>query len=355
MPNTLARGQQCGWKPRRCPFPPGPRSRRMDRPIVAVVLAGGTGTRLYPASRSHRPKQFLSLGDERSLLARTVDRAAFADAVVVSTRGAFADAVTDHAPGAEVLVEPAGRDTGPATVHAAHRLTEEYDDPVMVVLPTDHVIAGPFEETAREAAEVAADTGRLVTIGIEPERPATGYGYIEPGQERDGWVEVRQFYEKPDLSSAERFVSDGWYWNAGIFAWTAESLLREARESPLGPLLSAIERGEAAAGFEAVEAISIDYAVLERTDRAALVPSSLDWDDLGSWDAIGRNVEGPLADTVEIDAENNVIAADEAHVTAIDVSDLIIASYDDRVLVVPRESAERVGEAVSELAAEDLF
>lgn len=327
----------------------------MERPIVAVILAGGTGTRLYPASRSHRPKQFLSLGEDRSLLARTVDRAAFADAVVVSTRPAFADAVEAHAPGATVLVEPAARDTGPAAVFAAHWLAEEYDDPVMIVLPSDHTVRGPFTETALTAADVAAETDRLVTIGIEPERPTTGYGYIDPGPERDGWLEVRAFHEKPDRSTAERFVREGWYWNAGIFAWRAGSLLRAARESPLAPLVAAIERGEAEAGFAAVDPVSIDHAVMERTNQAALIPSSLDWDDLGSWDAVDRAVNGTLADAVEIDAEDNVIATDGAHVTAIDVSGLVIAAYDDRVLVVPRESAERVGEAAARLAAEDLF
>lgn len=327
----------------------------MDRPIVAVVLAGGTGTRLYPASRSDRPKQFLTFGGDRSLLHRTVDRVDFADAVVVSTRPAFAETVEDHAPGADVLVEPAARDTGPAIVYAAHRLGQRFEDPVMLVLPSDHHVSGDFEATARTAASVAAETDRLVTIGIEPDRPATGYGYIEPGRSHDGWVEVERFHEKPDRSAAERFVEAGWYWNAGIFAWTLGALRRAARASPLAVLLEAIERGDAEAGFDAVDPVSIDYAVLEGADDVGLVPAGFDWDDLGSWDAIGRVTDGSLADTLAIDAADNVIAADGAHVTAIGVDDLVIAAFDNRILVVPRDQAERVREAVDRLGAENEF
>lgn len=321
----------------------------MDRPIVAVVLAGGTGTRLYPASRSDRPKQFLRFGGDRSLLQRTVDRVPFADAVVVSTRPAFAETVSEQVPAADVLIEPAAMDTGPAIVYAAHRLEDRFDDPVMLVLPSDHYVAGDFEGTARRAARVAAKTDRLVTIGIEPDRPATGYGYIEPGRSHDGWIEVERFHEKPDRSAAERFVEAGWYWNAGIFAWTATSIRRAASASPLGPLVDALERGDAEGGFGAVDPVSIDYAVLEGADDVVLVPAAFDWDDLGSWDAIGRLSDGQLAETLAIDADDNVIATDGAHVTAIGVDDLVIAAFDDRILVVPREQAERVREAVDRL------
>jgi len=326
----------------------------MDRPLVAVILAGGIGTRLYPAARRDRPKQFLRFGGEDSLLARTVDRVAFADRVVVSTRPAFADRIHDHAPGAEVLVEPAPRNTGPALVHAAHELQQREEAPVLLCLPSDHHVVGAFEPTIRDAVRLAAATGALVTIGMEPDRPATGYGYLLPGEPLGGTgYEVDGFVEKPGADRAAELVADGALWNAGIFAWTPEALLSAARDSELAPLLEALEAGRPAAGFEAVDPISIDRAILEGSEQTLGVPAGFDWDDLGTWDAVARAIDTSLSDGLEIDADGNLLASDGAHITVIGASDLVVASYDDRVLVVPIDRAEAVREAVAELRAED--
>ncbi|MFB6353768.1 MAG: mannose-1-phosphate guanylyltransferase [Halobacteriales archaeon] len=328
----------------------------MDRPLVAVVLAGGTGTRLYPAARADRPKQFLAFGGDRSLLARTTARASFADATVVLTRPAFADRVADHAPDADVLAEPAARDTGPALVYAAHELRDRYADPVLLCLPSDHHVEGDFEATARRAAAVAAETDDLVTIGVEPDRPATGYGYVVPGaRAAHGARRVERFVEKPDADRAAALVEAGALWNAGMFAWTPAALLREAADSPLAPLVEALEAGDAAAGFDAVAPTSVDRAVLERTDRAAVVSAPFEWDDLGSWDAVGRLADGPLADALQVDASGNVIASDDAHVTVVGADDLVVAAYDDRVLVVPRADAQRVRDVVDRLREDGLY
>lgn len=343
----------------------------MDRPLVAVVLAGGTGTRLYPASREDRPKQFCSFGGQRSLLARTVERVSFADETVVLTGERYADRIPEHAPDADVLVEPAPKDTGPALVYAAARLRERFEAPVLLNVPSDHHVAGDFETPARKAARVARDTGGLVTMGVEPTRPATGYGYVEPDDDSDGddYAPVARFREKPDPDRAAELVADGCYWNAGVFAWTPGALLREARGTPLDAIAAAAEQADANHGdgglletaIERTDPISIDYAVLERTDDAFVVPVTVEWDDLGSWDAMERLLEADadgnavLGDALAVDAGGNVIATDDAHVSVVGTEDLVVAAYDDRVLVVPKDDAQRVREVVDRLRDEGRF
>jgi mannose-1-phosphate guanylyltransferase len=352
----------------------------MDRPLVAVVLAGGTGTRLYPASRSDRPKQFQSFGRDASLLTATVERAGFADEVYVLTRPAFADGVREHAPEAAVLTEPEPKDTGPALTYAAHRIREQVGECALVCLPSDHHVDGDFETTARTAAEVAVETAGLVTVGVEPTRAAPGYGYIEPGERRepDRWGEsdgasgddgaesragyhtVASFTEKPDPETAARYVAEGYYWNAGIFAWTPDAFLAAARDSPLEPLVTALDDDSPDAGFAAVESVSVDYAVLEDNDETYLVPATFAWDDVGSWDAFERVLDADaagnvvLGDALLADAEDCVVATD-GHVSLVGVSDLVVASYGDRTLVVPKGETQRVREVVEQLRAQGRY
>lgn len=334
-----------------------------ERPLVAVVLAGGVGTRLYPASRSYRPKQLLAVGGDDTLLERTVARVDFADEVVVVTRSEFADAVREAAPDTTVLVEPAGKDTGPALAYATHRVAERFADPVVLAVPSDHHVDGDFETAARRGARVAVETGALVTFGVEPTRPDTGYGYVEPGTDHGDYAEVAAFHEKPDAETARRYVERGDYWNAGVFAWTPAAFRAAARDTPLGPLVDALDAGDPAGGFEAVDPVSVDNAVFERADDVVTVPLDVEWDDLGSWDALRRllpaDEDGTVvagdADAVSLDAENNVVAGDDVHVSLVGVDDLAVVAYDDRVLVVPTAKAQQVRDLVAELERRGEF
>lgn len=361
------------------------RNDGFELPLVACVLAGGTGTRLYPASRSARPKQFLALDGDRSLLAATVDRVAFADETVVLTGDAHAERVREHAPDAEVFVEPDAKDTGPALAYAARRVRDEFGECVMLCVPADHHIDGDFERVAWNAAHVAFDADGLATMGVEPTRDATGYGYVEPGEfetldgdddgdgaDRGGeFAPVAAFREKPDRETARQLRDLGCLWNAGIFAWTPEAFLRECAGTPLAPLAD----GDLDAGFDAAPAVSVDYAVLERTDDAYVVPATFEWDDLGSWDALARILDTDAdgnavlatgrgerdedandgGDATLVDTADSVIATDDKHVSVVDCEDLVVAAFDDRVLVVPRDASQRVRDVVAELRDRDAF
>jgi mannose-1-phosphate guanylyltransferase len=361
---------------------------------VALVLAGGTGSRLYPASRSTRPKQFLPLLGPETLLERTVARADFADRVVVSTRQTFEADVRDLVPAVDdVVVEPAAKDTGPALAYATHAIEDAYgDDVAVVVLPSDHHVGDDdaFAATMRRGARVARETGRLVAFGVDPTRPDTGYGYIEPGADRGDFLELAAFHEKPDAETAERYVDAGYRWNAGTFAWTPRTFRAAARDSPLGPLIEALDGGRVERGFDAVEPTSVDYAVMERVDDAAVVSLDVAWDDLGSWDAMARvldpdadgNVarteviggsndelnDGPSDDeragnelsdddpgALFVDSGENVVVTDGTHVSLVGVDGLAVVAWDDRVLVVPTDQAQRVRDVVARLKERGAF
>jgi mannose-1-phosphate guanylyltransferase len=340
--------------------------------IIPVILSGGAGTRLWPLSRGARPKQMLDLTGGGSMLALTAGRVADAGrfgAPMVVAAPAQADAIEADLPGLGTLIlEPAARNTAPAIALAA---IEAGRDALILVLPSDHLIrdVAGFVEAVQRGADFAR-RGWLVTFGMRPERPETGYGYIARGEGLgDGVFAAAAFVEKPDAETAAAYVAGGRHdWNGGIFLMRSGDYLDAlARHAPdIGraaeaAMAAAAREGKRvrpeAAAFRASPGQSIDYAVMEKAERIALVPVSIGWSDIGSWDALHEVSERDAAgnavagDVVAIDAANCLIRSDGPLVAAIGVEDLVIVATADAVLVVPRAASQRVKEAVEALKA----
>ncbi len=353
--------------------------------LVPVILSGGAGTRLWPVSRSAYPKPFMRMGDGESLLKKTLDRAlrCAVDGTVLTVTGRdyyfltrdeyaqHADADLDRLP---FLLEPAGRNTAPAVVLAAlHARDHVGADATLLILPADHLIRDldAFIADAQRAAALAQD-GWLVTFGIRPTHPETGFGYIRMGQaiaSREGRA-VAAFVEKPNAQTAESYVASGDYvWNSGMFCFRADALLAVAAET-CPDVLKAAEACHARAmnhespiefdreTFLAQPDISIDYAIMERAPKVAVVPATFDWSDIGSWKAMsdleaeadddGNRVRGQA---IVVESANCYIQSDARIVAAVGVSDLVIVDTGDAVLVSHRERAQQVKLVVERLRA----
>jgi mannose-1-phosphate guanylyltransferase len=339
--------------------------RRSSPRFHAVLLAGGSGTRFWPLSRKRRPKQFLALAGARPLLVETWGRArrlAPVDRVWVVAPATLASAVRrmlpELAPG-RLIVEPAPRDTAPAAALAS--LVVERADPgaIVGIFPTDHVVRdAPKFVRAVRAGIAEARRGRLVCLGIEPDRPSTGFGYLACGKVPRGLrpVPVERFVEKPDLRRATRFVRSGRYlWNAGMFIWSAQRFLDEARTH--APELAAAVQEYVAGRRRAwgrVPRISVDYAVMERAKGVSVVPLRAGWDDVGSWDAAARLREelgaaDPSGAAILIDSPGTVAFPDGRLVAVVDVPGVVVVAAGDALLVVSRRASERVKQVVDEL------
>lgn len=354
-----------------------------DRRVHAVILAGGSGSRLWPLSRQQLPKQFLALDGPTSLLQTTINRLAptiAADDVLVITQEAHAKGEAYHAllP-YQSLFEPVGRNTAPAIALAAAYLTASGGDPVMVVLPADHIIKDEVQFRAHlNSAIEAAESGRLLTFGIQPTRPDTGFGYIKarPGKASE-ILDVERFMEKPDIATAERFLKEGnYYWNSGMFVWRASVILEEIRQylPEVYRVVQDILADSAAAGnfqqavekhFAAMPSISIDYGVLEKSARVSLIPCDIGWNDVGSWQAVheisekdgdGNALQGNV---IALGCKDSLIRAEKRLVAAIGVEGLCVVETPDAVLISEKEQTQRVRDVVDELkkrqATEHLY
>jgi mannose-1-phosphate guanylyltransferase/mannose-6-phosphate isomerase len=348
--------------------------------IQPVILCGGSGTRLWPLSRPSCPKQFLALTEPRTMLQATAARVrggGFAEPLVVAgeSLGALVEEQLRDG-GVEppaIILEPAARNTAAAIALAAYWLKVRGGDDIMLVMPSDHLIQDEAAfELAVAAALPAVHAGALATFGIAARSPETGYGYIGPGREwpeSPGAFVVDSFFEKPDVATATRFCASGYLWNGGIFLFRVSAFLAELeRHAPEVARQCAAAVGQARSdglyvrpepeAFLAAPSIAVDVAVMERTDRACVVPVDMGWSDLGSWDAVwsvadkdaaGNAVEG---DVLAIGAANNLIRNESGlTIAAVGVEDLVIVATADFILIVPRDKAQQTGLAAAALEA----
>lgn len=352
------------------------------RALIPVIISGGSGTRLWPLSRETRPKQFLPLVGQNSLyqqaLLRVQQLGLGAISPIVVCNAAHRDFVFGQSrelgidPRAVVL-EPVGRNTGPAVALAALLALRDPDagaEPLLLVLPADHVIMDDraFAAAVNVAIE-AAEGGRLVTFGVVPDRPETGYGYIQRGARRGGWAEIGRFVEKPDRATAEAYIASGEYWwNSGMFLFSAARLLEELH-AHAAAMADACERIVVEAqrdgvvvqlgpDFARCPANSIDYAVMEKTAHGAVVPLSAGWSDVGSWsalhDVLPRDAQGNtvLGDAMLESCRNTYVNAGKRLVAVVGVDDVVVIETDDAVLVLRRDRAQDVKKIVDALKAQ---
>ena len=334
--------------------------------IIPVILCGGSGTRLWPRSRAAKPKPFLPLVGETTLFEATAARcppdAGFGPPVVVTGAAhlAHVEAQLGASSGAAIIVEPAAKNTAAAIALAACRLP---DDAVMLVCPSDHYIADtPAFIAAAQAAAALAQEGWLVSFGIEAKAPETGFGYLRRGEAiGDRGYRVAKFVEKPDLERARAFLADGGYaWNGGIFAFRVGDFMAELetnRPDIARAVRASVEGGRTdgsrfhpdAAAFAAIEGESVDYAVMENTDRAAMVPADMGWSDIGNWQALhaaltcdeaGNCVRG---DAELVDCRNVLVDSDGPRVSVIGLSDVIVVVDGNDILIASADGVQKVG------------
>ncbi len=353
--------------------------------ITALIMAGGRGERFWPKSRFSLPKQLLPIGGRRTMVQETVDRIkGFTPErnIFIATRRGLGQEVgrqLPRIPRRNIILEPMGRDTAACIGLAATHINKIYPGATMVVLPADHIIGDRkrFLKTLSAASTIAGATENLVTIGIRPTGPETGYGYIKAGKRvkvqgirgRGEAYRVGRFTEKPNLKKAKEFVSSGrYFWNSGMFAWKCETILEAIKEN-MPKLYSGLEAIRKALGtnrekvmtmrvFKKLERISIDYGIMEKARDVLMVKGDFPWDDVGSWLAMERihpkdgkgNVS--LGEFREIDTEDSILISEKELIATIGVKDLIVVTTGDATLICHKSRAQDVKKMVQKLSGE---
>lgn len=351
------------------------------RQRFAVILAGGRGERFWPLSRAHRPKQLLALVGNKTLLAQAVERLnglVPPERVLVITNADLVEASRQAAPEVppeNIIGEPVGRDTAPAVALAAALVKARNPHGVFAILTADHVMGDlpRFRDTLAAGMEIAADDQHLVTIGIQPTEPSTGFGYIEQGDHFRAlngidFKSVRRFVEKPDRATAEAYLASRRYvWNSGMFIWSVPAIERALHQfaPSLGHLvddMAAAANGpnfmtKLAAAYERIAKISIDYAVMEKASNILVAAGTFAWDDVGSWPALERHFPADAAGNVAIGdcaavrSENNIVFSKARLTALVGVKDLVVVQADDATLVCHRDHAQNIKELLAELRA----
>lgn len=343
--------------------------------ITAVIMAGGRGERFWPKSRNSRPKQFLSLtSDGETMIQKTVRRLSplvDSEDIFIVTNAAYTELVKEQlpdVPAENILAEPCARNTAPCIAFAAAVISRKYDDAVMLVLPSDHLIGyeNIYIKTLKKAVSVSLEGENLVTIGITPTYPETGYGYINFGSEAGDAYEVERFVEKPDLQTAKKYLASGKYlWNSGMFVWKVSSIMANLKKFMPDIYEGALRIGESfgteaytetlVREFTAFTSESVDFGIMEKADNIFTIPGSFGWDDVGSWLAVERinevdddknYIEG---DVISVGSERATICGGKRLIAAIGVEDIIIVDTDDAVLVCSKNSTQDVKKVLAQL------
>lgn len=341
----------------------------------AVIMAGGGGTRFWPLSRKQTPKQLLNLSGKDAMVNETIarlSRVAAQDDIYIVTNCSQAEKMSvvtaGKLPAANILKEPAARNTAACVGYAAMKLYKTCGDGIMVVSPSDAYIRDEAEyaRVLRLAVAAAEENDALVTVGITPTFPATGYGYIHFEATEGAVKKVRQFVEKPDLPTAEKYLQSGEYvWNSGVFVWKVSVILEKFRKY-LPDIFSGLEQISAAFGTEAEErvlreiypeirSISVDYGIMEKADNILVVPGEFGWNDVGSWDMMGvlHAADGDgnivLGDALAVDCRDTTVYSSQRLVAVVGTEDLVVVETPDVVMVCPRSKAQDVKKLVDAL------